>query len=108
MTTLGPVTIDELLERSLHHWSRLPRVAAEIDMWDELEQIDFLMEWPLQEDDLEELAELLASDTPTPDQRRRYADLLQLVDTNRPIVNALWQGGRVPETAGQPRSGIGD
>lgn len=96
MTTAEPVTIDELLVGLEYHWGRLPAVAATFHTLDDLEKIDFLMEWPLQEDDLEELAELMASRTPTPYQRRRYGELLRLVDTNRPIIDALWQGEPVP------------
>jgi hypothetical protein len=107
MTTLGPRTINELFGDLTYRWGRLPQVGHEIDSWDELQQLDFVMEWPIQEDGLEILCSLMTSGTPTPEQRRRYTGLLRLVEQNRPIFDALWKGEPVPDIPEQPQSPVG-
>ena len=51
MTATSHVTIDELLDGLEFHWGRLSTVAAGFAAWDELEQLDFVMQRPIQEDD---------------------------------------------------------
>jgi hypothetical protein len=96
MTRTGPVTIDELLDGLEFHWTRLPDVAARFSDWDDLERLDFIMEWPLQEDDLQSLSELIAAGSPTAEQRRRFHDLLRVVERNRPFLDRLLDRGMNP------------
>ena len=76
MTATSHVTIDEPLDGLEFHWGRLSTVAAGFAAWDELEQLDFVMQRPIQEDDLELLTELIANSVPTAEQRRRFDNLL--------------------------------
>ena len=92
MTATSGLTIDELLDGLEFHWGRLPQVATEFETWDEMERLDFLMEWPIQEDYLELLTELIAGSEPTPEQRSRFDDLLSIVEHGRPILDALMRG----------------
>lgn len=89
MTTVGPVTIDELLDGLEFHWRRLPDVAARFSDWDDMERLDFIMEWPLQEDDLELLSELIAEGNPTAELSDRFDKLLGVVERNRSILDRL-------------------
>ena len=99
MTGTGPLLIDELLDGLTFHWRRLPEVAAEFASWGDLEQLDFLMEWPLQEQDLELLSEHVAAGLATAEQRRPFDDMLRLVERHRPLLGALADGRTAPGTA---------
>lgn len=81
--------IDQQLDNLLDQWERLPEVAATIATWSVLEQIEFIEEWPIQEDQLKLLADRIAKKPATAQQRTRYAELLQVVATNRPIITRL-------------------
>lgn len=81
--------IDHDLERSLASWSELPQVEAEIDSWHQLEQIDFVEEWAVQEDRLARLERYAASGAMTTEQRARFAELQAVVARNRPIITRL-------------------
>ncbi len=79
--------IDRWLAQAEREWSDLPRVAAEIDSWDLLEQLDFTESWPLAEMRLEKLAS--SAEAMSQAQRERYRSLLALVDAHRPILERL-------------------
>ncbi len=83
--------IDRTLGRALTIWGELPEVAEEIEGWDEVERIDFVHEWPLQEMKLERLREYAREGTMNPRQNRRYRTLENLVEHNRPIIEELQQ-----------------
>ena len=84
-----PGSLDWQLDWSLWQWRRLPRVEAEIDQWDQLDQILFLEEWTLEEERLLRLERDAANGTFTPEQRQRYEQLQRLVAKNRPIIKRL-------------------
>ncbi|RRR67617.1 MAG: hypothetical protein EI684_18690 [Candidatus Viridilinea halotolerans] len=81
--------IDQQLDELLYQWGRLPDVAAAIDAWSILEQLEFTKEWPIQEDQLKVLADRIAANSITERQRTRYAELTRVVDANRPIIAQL-------------------
>jgi len=70
-------------------WGRLPEVEAEIDGWDLLEQLDFIEEWPLEEERLKQIEKYAADDALTDEQRSRYEELKRVVVRNRPIIRRL-------------------
>jgi hypothetical protein len=84
--------IDLLLRHASDTWARLPAIEAEIGGWDLLDRIDFVEEWPLEEQKLEELERYAAAGALTPRQRARYEDLQHLVERNRPIIQRLRRG----------------
>jgi hypothetical protein len=83
--------IDHDLDRAIAAWSDLPVVERDIDGWRQLDQIDFVEEWTIQEDRLARLDQAAAAGAMTAAQRARYAELRELVDRHRPIVTRLRQ-----------------
>lgn len=81
-----------LLAHLLEVWQDLAWVAAEIERWDPGEQIDFIEEWPTQEQSLQQLERYAAEEGLTPEQLARYEDLQRLVARNRPIIRRLQAG----------------
>jgi hypothetical protein len=84
-----PGSTDWQLDWSLWQWGRLPEVEAEIDQWDQLDQIHFIEEWPLEEERLLQLEQDAVNGHLTPEQLRRYEQLQCLVAQNRPIIQRL-------------------
>ena len=81
--------VDWMLERSLAAWRGLPEVETEIDGWDQIDQIVFIEEWPIEEDRLTALERYASQGALTPDQRARYDELKRVVERNRPIIGRL-------------------
>jgi hypothetical protein len=57
--------------------------------WHQLEQVDFVEEWTIQEDRLLRLDRAAADGVMSAAQRARYEELRVLVDQYRPIVTRL-------------------
>src|SRR5262249_11922935 len=81
--------IERDLDRSLEAWSQLPRGEAEIDDWDQLDQIALLEEWPLEEEGALRLERYASEQLLTPNQHDRYEQINRLVAENRPIIKRL-------------------
>lgn len=81
--------IDDLLDSLTFEWQSLPEIAAEIDQWDPIDQLNFVEEWPIQEDRLMFLERYVARRTLAPDQLTRYEELKRIIRKNRPIIRAL-------------------
>jgi hypothetical protein len=81
--------IDFQLDVSFESWERLPEVEATIDDWDQIDQIVFIEEWPLEEGRLRWLERWKSEGLLTPGQLKRYAKLQALVAKNRPILQRL-------------------
>ena len=81
--------IDSTLEWSLRVWRALPETAEEIEGWAPVERLDFMYEWPLEEQRLVELQEYAEREQMTPLQQRRYRTLEEVVAQNRHIIDEL-------------------
>lgn len=81
--------IDKLLYLSSANWKELPKVESEIDEWDQIDQIVFIEEWPLEEMRLKSLERYAREGHMTEDQLARYEELKKLVARNRPIIQKL-------------------
>ena len=81
--------VDRLLEMGLYHWTRLPEVEREIGGWPLIDQLDFVVELPLEETRLDRLRAHAERGEMAEGQRARYEELLRLVDANRPIAERL-------------------
>ena len=81
--------VDRLLDSLITAWEGLPRVAREIDQWDLIEQIDYVEEWAPKESQAIHLRQMMALPDVTEAQRRRYEQLEQLMQKNRPILERL-------------------
>lgn len=83
--------IELLLSTSLEAWKGLPEAEATIDEWDQIEQIVFITDWPLEEQRLDHLEEYRAEGAMTPEQQSRHDELKCVVERNRPIIRRLQQ-----------------
>ena len=82
--------IELLLDLSLDQWRELPEVVATIDEWDPLDQLTFVVDWPVEEMRLERLEHYAAAGEMTPDQAARFDKLKGLVAKDRPIIERLF------------------
>ncbi|MBI4492783.1 MAG: hypothetical protein HY690_08340 [Chloroflexi bacterium] len=83
--------IERLLERLTERWQHLPEVAAEIDRWDLIDQLNFTEEWPLEEDRLADLECYAAQGILQPDQLARYQALKELIARNQPLLRRIME-----------------
>ncbi|HET8628557.1 MAG TPA: hypothetical protein VFL91_14140 [Thermomicrobiales bacterium] len=67
----------------------MPDLVGEWEEWEELDRLDFVLEWPIREDHVYQLKQWAAEGLLSPAQRARYDELLRLVERNRPILNDL-------------------
>lgn len=81
--------IDLWLSHSIRIWEDLPNVEAEIDNWDIDDQVDYIVEWPIEEDMLQRLEAYARSEVMTEEQLPRYRVLQKIVENNRQIIERL-------------------
>lgn len=81
--------VERTLQMAEYQWERLPEVEAEIDGWDQLDQILFIEEWPLEEQRLRRLREFANKGVLDEEQQARYEALQSAVARNRPIIQRL-------------------
>ncbi len=81
--------IEKLLDLLVWQWERLPEVEAQIDTWDLMAQLNFIEEWPLEEDRLSRLKRYIGGGLLTSEQLARYNALEQTIARNRPIIRRL-------------------
>ena len=89
VTELVHRRIQELLDLLTWQWQRLPEVEAEIDRWDLLDQLNFIEEWPLEEERLKRLEEYLIDGALTQEQLSQYEHLKGIMAQNQPIIRRL-------------------
>ena|SRR5579864_7444002 len=82
--------IDDYLAYLLREWQNLPDLAQEWDCWTADEQLDFVVEWPIREDRLQQLQHWAAEGRLTPAQCARYQDLLALIARYRSTLERLF------------------
>lgn len=81
--------MDDYLVYLKGEWDAVPAIAAEWDEWEDHEQLDFAIEWPIREDRLHQLQQWTNEGLLTPAQRDRFEELLALVNTRRPLIERL-------------------
>ena len=81
--------IEHYLDYLIREWEDVPHLAAEWLEWDEHDQLDFVIEWPIREDRLHQLQHWTEQGLLTPEQYARYEDLLTLVEQHRPMLDRL-------------------
>lgn len=82
-------SIDSTLDWSLEVWSELPEVAEELPSWRPFERLNYLYEWPLEEEKLSELRAYNRDGVLETAQAERFRELEGLVEENRPIIEDL-------------------
>lgn len=81
--------IEHALDYLLSEWSAIPEVAAEWDDWDEYSRLDFVLEWPIREDQRHLLQGWRAHKLLNANQLERLLHLEELIDRNRPVLERL-------------------
>jgi hypothetical protein len=81
--------IDKSLDYLLSNWEAIPNVAAEWDDWDELDRLDFVVEWPLREDRWHQLQRWREAGSLSTHQLKRFVELQCLIERNRPTLERL-------------------
>ncbi len=81
--------IEHYLDYLLREWRSIPEIAAEWDEWEELERLDFVLEWPIREDRMHQLRNWSAQGLLTPSQCARYDEVLKLEVHHRPALEQL-------------------
>ena len=80
---------DDYLTYLIREWQAVPRLATEWTSWDDLDQLDFVVEWPIREDRLQQLQQWAEQNFLTSAQCTRYEELLRLVAQYRPTLERL-------------------
>ncbi len=90
------------LRRALRAWESLPEVGTQIEGWDEVERLNFVHEWPLQEMRLDRLRSHEREGVMTEEQLERFRELGAVVERNRPIIEAILDRyiGQNPQSPG--------
>ena len=70
-------------------WSGIPDLVAEWDDWDELSRLDFVLEWPIQEDRLGQLRDWADRNLPSDERLERFDALLKRIAIQRPTLEKL-------------------
>jgi hypothetical protein len=82
--------IDASLDYLKKTWEGIPLDAAEWTEWDEHSRLVFELDWGVPESYLAQLMEWAAQGYLTPTQQVRYNELLQIVATNRPVLDKMF------------------
>lgn len=83
--------IDDYLDYLEREWRRLPAIARAWSTWDDDERLDFVVEWPIREDRLQQLQQWSNRGAFTRTQHDRHDDLVRLVEEYRPLLRDLLQ-----------------
>jgi hypothetical protein len=83
--------INRTLDVAIREWSSIPELAREWPGWDEHSQFSFIMDWPVSEDTLYQLANWSEQGLLTSEQHDRYTELLRLVEQYRPVLARLFE-----------------
>jgi hypothetical protein len=81
--------IDKSLDYLMSNWEAVPEIAAEWDDWDELERLDFVVEWPLREMRLRELQRWRDAGLLSPSQLDRFEQVEALINRNSRTLERL-------------------
>ena len=82
--------IEWALDYVARKWAAVPEFARLWDVeWDDVEKLDFEMEWAIPESWLLRLEDWNSQGVLTPQQRRRYIELLTQVTRLRPTVERM-------------------
>lgn len=92
MEVKGRDRVDRMLSLSEEAFKELPQVAAEFDGWECESQIDYLVEWGIQEDRLSMLEGRYDEGSMTTEQAARYERLTELAERNRSVLDRLRAG----------------
>jgi hypothetical protein len=81
--------IDQSFDYLTLYWTAIPEIAAGWDEREELDRLDFVLEWPLREDRLRQLHRWEQDGLLSPTQLMRLEELECLIERHRPTVDRL-------------------
>jgi hypothetical protein len=81
--------IDDYLDYLFDVMNDLPKIVAEWDSWDDLEQLDFVVEWDIKRDRLLQLKNWDSQGLFAAALQDRYGELLDLLERQQPILDKL-------------------
>ncbi|HEY7032928.1 MAG TPA: hypothetical protein VH482_16405 [Thermomicrobiales bacterium] len=81
--------IDDYLTYLFDVMDDMLEVDADWDTWDDIEQLDFVIEWDIKRDRLGQLADWEKQGLLSRAQSQRYRKLLEVVDQRQPIIDRL-------------------
>lgn len=80
---------EDYLTYLIREWEVVPQIAEEWDTWEDHEQLNFVLEWPISEDRWLELQRWAKQGLLTPAQCARYDSLTALISRYRPVIERL-------------------
>jgi hypothetical protein len=83
------VRIDDYLTYLTNVMDDLIEIDAEWDSLDDIEQLDFIFEWDIKRDRLDQLGDWDRQGLLSSAQRQRYWNLQKVLEQRRPILNRL-------------------
>ena len=83
--------VDGFLDYLFQQWANVPEQAADWNEWDEDSKVDFILDWPICEDRLQQLRRYADEGMLMPEQTAQYRKLLRLVSRNRPVLERMLQ-----------------
>ena len=81
--------IEHALDYLLREWEAIPEVVSTWKTWDELDRLDFVIEWPIREMQLKQLRQWQDEGQLSSHQRQRFAELERLIQEHRAAVDRL-------------------
>jgi hypothetical protein len=81
--------IDHALDYLIRQWLAIPEVVSTWETWDELDRLDFVLEWPVRESRLNQLRQWRDEGQLSIQQLKRFAALERLIRRHRAAVDRL-------------------
>ena len=81
--------IDHVLAVLTRQWNAIPEVVCTWESWDELDRLDFVLEWPIREMQLKQIRQWQGEGQLSADQMKRFGDLERLIAQHRAAVDRL-------------------
>jgi hypothetical protein len=81
--------IDDSLDYLTCEWAVIPEIAEEWESWDEIDRLDFVLEWPLRESRFLQLQQWSDEGLLTAAQRHRFANLESFMQRHRATLDEL-------------------
>jgi hypothetical protein len=81
--------IDHVLAVLTRQWKAIPEVVSTWEPWDELDRLDFVIEWPTREIRLKQLRKWNDEGQLSAQQRQRFEEMEQLMQRHRAAVDRL-------------------
>ena len=82
--------IEQVLTAALAEWETIESVAQDWQTWDAFSKMQYVADWPVKEDHLQQLQAWSDAGQLIPKQQERFQKLLSTVSQTRPIAERLF------------------